>query len=536
MPIAQELTYDTGASATEMAQELFGDGVTIVSASYNGATGSSAIYSNGDTISPDATPGDTGVILSTGDASDFTNSGGGGWWWGGSSTNTNQATNTSTNTSGEDNNTVFNDIVGANTYDAAYLDVKFVPTGDTMTMQFVFSSEEYPEYINSIYNDAVIVIVNGEEVEVEVGSGNASISTVNTTNNSNLYLDNTGDAYNTEMDGFTVTMTLKMDVIPNEENDITIGIVDVGDSSYDSNVLIAGGSVQTSVVAVADETTMGLNTTKTVDVLANDEAGSTLTITHINGQEVSAGDTITLSTGQVITLNADGTIDVVTDGDEEEVNFTYTIEDEDGTSDVGFVTVNSTAAPCFVKGTLIRTPEGDVPIEDIDVGDLVETYGEGPQEVRWVGSRTVPAEGALAPIRITAGSFGDHGTLLVSPQHRILIRDSRAELLFDSPEVLVKARDLVDDHRVTRRAGGDVTYFHILFDTHQIVFSQGLETESFLPGPQISNIFEEEIVEEICTLFPELNPTTGEGYGRAARRTLKTYEAAVLTRSVKRVA
>ncbi len=60
------------------------------------------------------------------------------------------------------------------------------------------------------------------------------------------------------MDGFTVTMTLKMDVIPNEENDITIGIVDVGDSSYDSNVLIAGGSVQTSVVAVADETTMGL--------------------------------------------------------------------------------------------------------------------------------------------------------------------------------------------------------------------------------------------------------------------------------------
>ncbi len=131
------------------------------------------------------------VILSTGDASDFTNSGGGGWWWGGSSTNTNQATNTSTNTSGEDNNTVFNDIVGANTYDAAYLDVKFVPTGDTMTMQFVFSSEEYPEYINSIYNDAVIVIVNGEEVEVEVGSGNASISTVNTTNNSNLYLDNT---------------------------------------------------------------------------------------------------------------------------------------------------------------------------------------------------------------------------------------------------------------------------------------------------------------------------------------------------------
>ncbi|MBR9841804.1 MAG: Hint domain-containing protein [Rhodobacteraceae bacterium] len=535
MPIAQELTYDTGASAEEMAGEIFGDGVTVVSASYSGAGGSSAIYSNGDAVSAEATPGDTGVILSTGNATDFTNSGGGGWW-GGTSTNTNQSTGRSTNTSGENNNADFNAIVGNNTYDAAYLEVEFIPTGDTLTMQFVFSSDEYPEYINSIYNDAVIVMVNGQEVEVEVGSGSASISTINTTNNQNLYLDNTGDAYNTEMDGFTVTMTLKMDVNPGEVNEITIGIVDVGDSSYDSNVLIAGDSVQTAVLAVADETTMGLNTTKTVDVLANDESGSTLTITHINGQPVNAGDTITLSTGQVITLNADGTFEIVTDGDEEEVNFTYTIEDEDGTSDVGFVTINSTSAPCFVKGTLIRTPEGDVPIEDIDAGDLVDTYENGPQEVRWVGHRTVPAEGALAPIRIAAGTFGDHATLLVSPQHRVLVRDSRAELLFDSPEVLVKAKDLLNDVSVTRQTGGDVTYFHILFDSHQIVFSQGLETESFLPGPQINNIFEEEIVEEIFTLFPELDRSTGEGYGQAARRTLKSFEAAVLTRSGKQVA
>ncbi|WP_243611688.1 Hint domain-containing protein [Shimia aestuarii] len=535
MPIAQELTYDTGASATEMAQEIFGDGVTVVNASYSGSNGSSAIYSNGDTISPEATPGDTGVILSTGNVRDFTNSGGGGWW-GGSSTNTNQSSSTSTNTSGENNNPLFNNIVGSNTYDAAYLEVQFIPTGDTMTMQFVFSSEEYPEYINSIYNDAVIVMVNGEEVEVAVGSGNASISTVNTTNNSNLYLDNTGDAYNTEMDGFTVTMTLTMDVDPGELNEILIGIVDVGDSSYDSNVLIAGDSVQTAVIANADWQTMGLNATKTVDVLDNDEAGSTLTITHINGQPVEPGDTIVLSTGQVITLNADGTLEVTSDGDEEEVNFTYTIEDESGTSDVGFVTINSTAVPCFVKGTLIRTPEGDVPVEDIDVGDLVETYENGAQEVRWIGSRTVPAEGALAPIRIEAESFGDHGTLLVSPQHRVLLRDSRAELLFDSPEVLVKAKDLIDDQRVTRETGGDVTYFHMLFDSHQLVFSQGLETESFLPGPEISNIFEEEIVEEIFTLFPELDRETGEGYGPAARRLLKTYEAAVLTKSGKRVA
>ena len=67
-----------------------------------------------------------------------------------------------------------------------------------------------------------------------------------------------------------------------------------------------------------------------------------------------------------------------------------------------------------------------------------------------------------------------------------------------------------------------------MFDQHEIVFSQGLETESFLPGPQINNLFEEETVEEICTLFPELDVETGDGYGHAARPALKSFEAGVL--------
>jgi hypothetical protein len=167
-------------------------------------------------------------------------------------------------------------------------------------------------------------------------------------------------------------------------------------------------------------------------------------------------------------------------------------------------------------------------VEDLDEGDLVETFDDGAQPVRWVGQRTVPAEGALAPIRIEANTFGDHATLVVSPQHRVLLRDAAAEMLFGESEVLVKAKDLLGHDQVCRETGGSVTYFHILFDSHQIVFSQGLETESFLPGPQINNLFEEEIVEEIGTLFPELDVKTGEGYGPAARRTLRTFEADVL--------
>jgi hypothetical protein len=76
-----------------------------------------------------------------------------------------------------------------------------------------------------------------------------------------------------------------------------------------------------------------------------------------------------------------------------------------------------------------------------------------------------------------------------------------------------------------------VEYVHILFDRHQVVFSEGLATESFLPGPQTAQSFEAEIVAEICALFPEIDPETGAGYSPAARRTLKRYEARLLMTS-----
>ncbi len=73
------------------------------------------------------------------------------------------------------------------------------------------------------------------------GNGNTSVGNVNHSNNINLYNDNTADQFNTEMDGFTVTMTLTIPVNPGVVNSIRIGIADTADSNYDSNLLIAGG-------------------------------------------------------------------------------------------------------------------------------------------------------------------------------------------------------------------------------------------------------------------------------------------------------
>ena len=155
---------------------------------------------------------------------------------------------------GFNNDSQLNTAAGSSTLDAAILDIDFIPTGDVMTMEFVFSSDEYPEYQNSVYQDFVGVWINGTQVNMAVGNGDADPGNVNSTNNQNLYNDNTSDQYNTEMDGFTVTLTLTIPVVHGSTNSIRIAIADVSDSSYDSNLLIAGDSLQTSVVAQTDST------------------------------------------------------------------------------------------------------------------------------------------------------------------------------------------------------------------------------------------------------------------------------------------
>lgn len=519
MVAASELPMNENASATDMAQTIFGDGVTVVSASYTGDNRSSATYSDGDNVAPGVTPGDTGVILSTGRVSSFTNGSGQSNW----------RTNTSTNTTSVNNNSDFNAAAGARTYDASWLDVDFIPDNDFMTFQFVFSSEEFPEYANSNFQDFVGVWVNGQQAQMAIGASNPGnlVGGVN----QNLYVDNTQDQHNTEMDGFTVTMTLSFPVTAGAVNSIRIGIADVGDSSYDSNLLIAGDSVQTVLIANDDSVHLPAGSVKIIDVLDNDfsATGGVITITHINGNAVSAGDTVNLPTGQSITLNADGTITLNANAEDEYFNFTYTIDD--GTNvDTGFVLVDN--IPCFVAGTMIETDRGARRVEDLGPGDMVLTKDEGFQPLRWVGRRAVPAVGKMAPIEIARGTFGNHDTLRVSPLHRVLVRDALAEILFGEREVLVCARDLVNDRTVRQIEGGTVEYLHILFDRHQVVYSDGLPTESFLPGPQMKDSFEAEIVEEICTLFPEIDPETGEGYGAAAHMVLRRAEGQLLAQAV----
>ncbi|MDP5305666.1 Hint domain-containing protein [Paracoccus spongiarum] len=165
---------------------------------------------------------------------------------------------------------------------------------------------------------------------------------------------------------------------------------------------------------------------------------------------------------------------------------------------------------CFTAGTLIDTPEGPRPVEDLRAGDLVLTGDRGAQVLRWAGSRSLDLQGRdhLRPVRIRAGALGQGlpvADLLVSPQHRVLVRSAIAQRMFGTDEVLVAARHLLALPGIeVAEDAAQVTYVHLLFDRHELVTSNGAVTESLFTGPEALKGVGEAARAEILALFPQL--------------------------------
>ncbi|WP_299417045.1 Hint domain-containing protein [uncultured Sulfitobacter sp.] len=178
----------------------------------------------------------------------------------------------------------------------------------------------------------------------------------------------------------------------------------------------------------------------------------------------------------------------------------------DGASaDSSSFTQENTGVVCFTAGTAIRTPHGDVLIEEMRVGDMVCTLDNGPQPIRWIGQRHLgagflAARPALRPILIQRGILGAERDLLVSPQHGVLIGQHGSHL--------ARARHLAENSAGIRTAHGkrEITYIHILFDAHQIIFAENVPSESFFPGKMALKMIGHAQLKEVTDLFPELSP------------------------------
>ncbi|MXU65851.1 Hint domain-containing protein [Oceanomicrobium pacificus] len=188
---------------------------------------------------------------------------------------------------------------------------------------------------------------------------------------------------------------------------------------------------------------------------------------------------------------------------------------------------------CFTKGALIDTQAGPRAIETLAPGDMVLTWDDGPQPLRWIGSRTVALSGTAArmrPVRIRAHAFGPDTPsrdLIVSPQHRMLVAGPVAQLYFDTSEVLAPAAGLVGASGVLRdEDAASVTYWHMLFDRHQIVMADGVWSESLFLGDLTLDMLQTDHVAEVLDLFPELRADLS-GYGPTRRLSLTARETRV---------
>lgn len=169
--------------------------------------------------------------------------------------------------------------------------------------------------------------------------------------------------------------------------------------------------------------------------------------------------------------------------------------------------------PCFTTGTLIETASGPATIETLQTGDLIRTRDNGMRKIGWIGQTALDTHQLdlrpnLRPIRICAGALAPgvpQCDLTVSPQHRILVRSVIAQRMFGEQEILVAAKHLVGLPGIEVICPDDgVTYWHMLFDRHEVVLSNGAWTESLFIGPHLAEHLGAATRREIFALFPQL--------------------------------
>ncbi len=192
------------------------------------------------------------------------------------------------------------------------------------------------------------------------------------------------------------------------------------------------------------------------------------------------------------------------------------------------------AVICFAAETEIATPSGPRAVDAIAPGDRVLTRDNGPCPVLWAGQSTLSGLALrhhphLRPVRLRRGALGGvpHEDLRVSPAHRVLVQGARAQALYGCDEVLVRATDLVD-HRLVAPdlALHGVSYVHLLLESHQILFANGVPAESFHPGMAPPETMRQHRA-AIRDVLPEIAQRPAR-YGPPARRCLAPGEAALL--------
>lgn len=161
----------------------------------------------------------------------------------------------------------------------------------------------------------------------------------------------------------------------------------------------------------------------------------------------------------------------------------------------------------------VRTPCGPRRAENVRPGDLIVTRDAGLQPVRMVWTRQVgpndlAADPSLAPVRMKPRAIGPmmpQRDLLVAADHKVLVPGYRLADVPDTTCQLITARALADasDEIFFDRSVEEMTYYNIVFDTHQVFCANGLPVESYLPNAKTLSQFDETVRGNLSDLLGE---------------------------------
>ncbi|MEZ5762557.1 MAG: Hint domain-containing protein [Paracoccaceae bacterium] len=174
--------------------------------------------------------------------------------------------------------------------------------------------------------------------------------------------------------------------------------------------------------------------------------------------------------------------------------------------------------PVLTTGLVIATEEGEVPAETLRVGDRVLTRDNGVQRIRWIGSSALTddmlkAHGRLTPVSVRQGALDGwlpEAALIMSPNQRILAPRDRSLIRFEEHEALVSAKLTMGSREVAPDAVAGGAYWHVLFDRHEMILTNGAWYEAFHPGDISLNGLGNAQRFEIFALFPDLQMLLAE--------------------------
>jgi hypothetical protein len=282
-----------------------------------------------------------------------------------------------------------------------------------------------------------------------------------------------------------------------------------------SGDLVFQGAVGTAVInptVTFDSTVATLDTRL---VAANNLHLGTLTDFQAGDQFLvqafSSGDTVSfdLNTEKLTVLSSNGgkseTFQLAGTYD---ANTTFNIK-HIGTSD----TITTNAVICFMAGTMIRTPDGEVAVETLAPGDLVMTTDDAAKPVAWLGKQTVSMVFAdplrSLPVRVRAGALGENvpaRDLLISPDHALLVDG-----------VLIHAGALINGTSILRETAVPqvFVYYHVELDDHSLILAENAPAETFVDNIDRLN-FDNWAEHE--ALYPDGKPIMELPYPRAKGR------------------